>query len=433
MFGSRASFEKDYERALSGLAHCIEREQQLSDADVSQLVDGTASPTPQSNKRKMAHLTSGLAQAAEMERERLQAEHSKELDHALLLSLREQREARQGAPPSAGSSSSARTGPRGLRNNANVCYANALLQSYFALPSLRALVAAIDTDNDPAMHIVVDVDADPSSRPERRCRMRSVAEALQELFVALGDASAPGPASAHTLLSRMLLHAPAGSALRHGAQADVGELNELFVDVLDVWFCRDQDKSAADASDGASPSDASTSAAAAAVEACCPVRSMLFGVLCEQIAVAGTVKRRSQAPFCTLALPLDASLDSTRDVHGALHAFLHSKVTLDDVDGEAEQRTWFERLPELLVLQFKRATFNREAQLAGKNVDAIRITSEPLHMDRYMLENEQLSLKIRALCEEARSRIQDLRKSVSLPRLCFAEFLATHPSWAILF
>lgn len=78
----------------------------------------------------------------------------------------------------------------------------------------------------------------------------------------------------------------------------------------------------------------------------------------------------------------------------------------------ARQECWITKLPAVLLIQLQRVCYDKEAKCTKKNSNPVKF-EKVMFMDRFMIENKEISSAIRSQVQEFKSRIKTLEQTIS--------------------
>lgn len=286
--------------------------------------------------------------------------------------------------------------PVGLRNVGNTCYFNSLLQSYFMIPSFYKMVMEYRTHSS---HLK-DLESSPNQKKRACIRML---DSLKELFALLVKSNRK-----YIIPSEVLdrIVDESGNKIGFGQQADIGEFNMIFISSLEAAL-KTQDPEG----DMRPPSGSLVDSMVARLdEKESKITSMFYGkqkqVLNVQDVNRSIHKIENTQDFGVIMLNITAPQDS---LYAAWNRSI--KSTIEDFRAPSGnlttcvQETWIETLPELLMFQLSRYTFNSQDQTSMKLNNYFEFP-EVLYADMVMYENIQL---IKQITEQETSLLERVK------------------------
>jgi ubiquitin carboxyl-terminal hydrolase 25/28 len=275
--------------------------------------------------------------------------------------------------------------PVGLRNEGNTCYFNSLLQSYFMIPSFYKMVMEYRTHSS---HLK-DLESSPNQKKRACVRML---DSLKELFAFLVKSNRKYIVPSE-VLGRIVDES--GNRIEFGQQADIGEFNMRFISSLEAAL-KTQDP---EEGDMRPPSASIVESMVAGVdEKETKITSMFYGkqkqVLNVQDVNGSINKIENTQDFGVIMLNITAHQDSlyaawSRSIKSTIEGFKAPSGNLTTCD----QETWIETLPELLMFQLSRYTYNSQNQTSMKLNNYFEFP-EVLYADMFLYENIQLIKQI---------------------------------------
>lgn len=275
--------------------------------------------------------------------------------------------------------------PVGLRNVGNTCYFNSLLQSYFMIPSFYKMVMEYRTHSS---HLR-DLESSPNQKKRACIRML---DSLKELFGFLVKSNRKYIVPSE-VLDRIVDES--GKKIEFGQQADIGEFNMIFISSLEAAL-KTQDPDG----EGMRPPNGSLveSMVARDEKKESKITSMFYGKQKQILNVhdmsSSINKIENTQDFGVIMLNITAPQDSlyaawSRSIKSTIEGFRAPSGNLTNCD----QETWIETLPELLMFQLSRYTYNTQDQISMKLNNYFEFP-EVLYADMFMYENIQLIKQI---------------------------------------
>ncbi len=278
--------------------------------------------------------------------------------------------------------------PVGLRNSANTCYLNSLLQTYLALPMFADKVMKFD----PKSAVPV---ADPKVEARRKAAVELVIS-LQKVFAYMACSSRAFIDPINVLDS---LVDDEGNKVLIGEQKDAGEFNSIFLfrinDALELHPA---------AGRNLEDPPAKTSF----------VYNTFFG-RCQ------IVRRAREKDGSAIDLTSESTFGpvlvsaTERDVYDGWDAnnftVIEEYQTPKGFLTRAEQEYWITRAPNVLFMQIQRVVFDKEAKAPRKVFNPVHFY-KTIYIDRYMLKNRRTSTTIRSKVLTCRRNIRALRAAL---------------------
>lgn len=280
--------------------------------------------------------------------------------------------------------------PVGLKNVGNTCYINSLLQSYFMIPSFYKMVMEYTT------HPTHLIDLESSTNQKMRACIRML-HSLKELFAFLVKSNRK-----YIIPSEVLdqIIDESGNKVQFGQQADIGEFNMLFLTSTEAALkTQDADRQM---SNQQIPSDLSLVESiierAQNKDTPTKITSMFYGkqkqILNFQDTNQSLTKIENTQDFGVIMLNIDAHHENlysawSKSIKSTIEGFRSPTGNLTT----CEQEVWIETLPDVLMFQLSRYTFDAQ-DMSSKKLNNYFEFPEVLYADMYMHDNIELVRQI---------------------------------------
>ena len=252
----------------------------------------------------------------------------------------------------------------GIDNCGNTCYVNSLLQFYFMIPHLVKKVFEVEvTGSDPHSVFLNN---------------------LQILFTNL-IGTAKKSVNPKALLDSM--EKVTGNHLKFGSQEDIGEFHMIFIETLMKSFKHIGHVDLADLS------------------------KMFIGENTELLVFSGdsAPANKINSKFLSILIAnQEENLESQwlESIFADISGLLRGSTIKD-----AKQEIWINQVPDVLFFQIKRVFHIIGTDEMYKDSSGIKVPKE-LFVDRMMLENREITIKLRKECQELTEKKKYLMESL---------------------
>lgn len=253
----------------------------------------------------------------------------------------------------------------GIENCGNTCFMNSLLQFYFMIPPLIKKVFEVETTG-----------SDPHS-----VFLNNLQNLYTQLMGTVKKSVNPRP-----LLNS--LEKVMGNHLKFGSQEDIGEFHEIFIETLLESFKR------------------SGQVDLAGFGKLFTGENTELIVYNEDLTPANKINSKFQSILIANQVEnLEAQwLESIfADISGLLRG---SSARVD-----AKQEIWINQVPDILFFQIKRVFHISGTDEMYKDSSGIKVPKE-LYVDRMMLENREITIKLRKECQELTEKKKQIMESL---------------------
>lgn len=280
--------------------------------------------------------------------------------------------------------------PVGLRNVGNTCFFNSLLQSYFMIPSFYKIVMEYKTHSS---HLK---DLESSTNQKKRACIRML-DSLKDLFGFLVKSNRK-----YIIPSEFIdkIVDESGTKIQFGQQADIGEFNMLLLSSIEAALrTEDPDERFTELHklpevslmesiiDGVQNKHTSTK-----------ITSMFYGkqkqILNFQDTNHSIKKIENSQDFGVIMLNIESQHEElysawNKSIKSTIEGFRSPTGNFTD----CQQEIWIENLPDVLMFQLSRYTFDAEDK-SSKKLNNYFEFPEVLYADMYMYDNIELIKQI---------------------------------------